>query len=88
MKAVTIFCIIVVCILFNAASNALKTTVIENTLQAQNLDKVPYQIPHGKFWCNHAGAIHQDVPGCGRTCIDAFGNRGVMKMKNITHQTV
>merc|ERR1719499_160346 len=43
---------------------------------------VRYQIPlashatTGDDWCSHAGAIHQDVPGCGRVCSDA-GKRGV-----------
>ena len=42
---------------------------------------VPYQIPvpAGSSWCAHAGSIHQDVPGCGRVCSDASGDRGVLK---------
>ena len=33
---------------------------------------IPHQIPPGNAdgWCNHANAVHQDVPGCGRTCSD------------------
>jgi len=41
----------------------------------------PYQIDLGRDWCNHAGAVHQDVPGCGRVCSDAT-HRGV-KNKHI-----
>jgi len=42
----------------------------------------PYQIaPGADGWCSHAGAVHQDVPGCGRVCSDAT-HRGV-KDKNI-----
>ena len=41
-----------------------------------------YQIaPGADGWCSHAGAVHQDVPGCGRVCSDAT-HRGV-KDKNI-----
>jgi hypothetical protein len=33
---------------------------------------IPHQIPPGNAdgWCNHANAVHQDVPGCGRICSD------------------
>ena len=32
---------------------------------------IPYQIASGADgWCNHANAVHQDVPGCGRICSD------------------
>merc|ERR1712072_541545 len=42
----------------------------------------PYKIaPGADGWCSHAGAVHQDVPGCGRVCSDAT-HRGV-KNKNI-----
>ena len=43
---------------------------------------VPYQIPRGTDWCNHAGSIHQDVPGCGRVCSDGKGQRGVKEQNN------
>ena len=42
---------------------------------------VPHQIPPGTDgWCTHTGAIHQNVPGCGRVCSDSTGNRGVFSM--------
>ena len=44
--------------------------------------KKPYEIPLDRNWCGHPGAIHQNVPGCGRVCSDANGNRGVMKLRN------
>ena len=42
----------------------------------------PYQIPLDPQWCGHEGAIHQDVPGCGRVCSDSGGNRGVKSQNN------
>ena len=37
--------------------------------------EIPYQI-NGALdnWCNHDGAVHQDVPGCGRICSDSNNN--------------
>lgn len=43
-------------------------------------DSLPYRIPKGRDgWCIHEGAVHQDVPGCGRVCSDSSGSRGVKK---------
>ena len=36
----------------------------------------PYKTASPDGWCSHAGAVHQDVPGCGRVCSDAL-YRGV-----------
>ena len=34
---------------------------------------IPYQIELGTDgWCHHWGAVHQDVPGCGRICSDSI----------------
>ena len=41
---------------------------------------IPYRIPLATDgWCGHPGAIHQDVPGCGRVCSDT-NSRGVKKL--------
>ena len=32
---------------------------------------IPHQINLAGDWCGHDGAVHQDVPGCGRVCSDA-----------------
>ena len=31
---------------------------------------IPHQINLAGDWCGHEGAVHQDVPGCGRICSD------------------
>jgi len=37
------------------------------------ITEIPHQIPSADpgGWCNHATAVHQDVPGCGRICSDS-----------------
>jgi|MDTC01.1.fsa_nt_gb fibro-slime domain-containing protein len=37
------------------------------------ITEIPHQIPSAApgGWCNHANAVHQDVPGCGRICSDS-----------------
>ena len=37
------------------------------------ITEIPHQIPRAApgGWCNHATAVHQDVPGCGRICSDS-----------------
>lgn len=40
--------------------------------------RIPLASPHD-HWCSHAGAVHQDVPGCGRVCSDAH-SRGVKNL--------
>ena len=37
----------------------------------------PHQITSPDAWCSHTGAVHQNIPGCGRVCSDMSGNRGV-----------
>ena len=39
--------------------------------QPLTLTAIPHQIDLSDDWCGHDGAVHQDVPGCGRVCSDA-----------------
>ncbi len=34
------------------------------------VELIPHQINLAGDWCGHEGAVHQDVPGCGRICSD------------------
>ena len=38
--------------------------------QPLTLTAIPHQIDLSDDWCGHDGAVHQDVPGCGRVCSD------------------
>lgn len=56
----------------NLANN--RETTENNIRTALVGGDIPYQIPlGGDNWCNHSGAVHQLVPGCGRICSDSGG---------------
>ena len=53
-----------------------------NNYDTYSVAKVPHRTARSvsgsrDTWCSHNGAIHQNVPGCGRVCSDSRGNRGV-----------
>ena len=61
---------------FEITSNVAKNREItENNIRTALVGgDIPYQIPlGGDNWCNHSGAVHQLVPGCGRICSDSEG---------------
>jgi len=55
----------------NTSTETSNTNVSEDIQTVGNTYTIPHQISLGTDgWCNHWGAVHQDVPGCGRICSD------------------
>ena len=55
-------------------SNTTTSNTNTNTsnTSTSNTFTIPHQIELGTDgWCKHSGAVHQDVPGCGRICSNA-----------------
>ena len=54
-----------------STSNTSTSNTSTSNTSTSNTYTIPYQIDLGTDeWCWHPGAVHQDVPGCGRICSD------------------
>jgi len=53
-------------------SEEAKRHFLRNEGKETPIKSIPHQKDGGADgWCNHANAVHQDVPGCGRICSDS-----------------
>ena len=61
----------------NTSTDTSNTTTSNTNTDTSNTSTsntftIPHQIELGTDgWCKHSGAVHQDVPGCGRICSNA-----------------
>jgi len=55
-------------------SNTSTSNTSTSNTSTSNTYTIPHQIELGTDdrWCRHIGAVHQDVPGCGRICSDPY----------------
>lgn len=56
-----------------STSNTSTSNTSTSNTSTSNTYTIPHQIELGTDgWCKHSGAVHQDVPGCGRICSDPY----------------